>query len=107
MNNYFRAQTKGYSFEQMKSYNSANGGDGYEDDEEKEGLCACLTVSDLLRNTVMDAMGDDDEVVVLSGYEVEEIYDGYRVRPGGEKARFTVKFFREHADEIAETYETW
>lgn len=106
MNNYFRAQTKGYSFEQMKSYNSVNGGDGYED-EEKEGLCACLTVSDLLRNTVMDAMDDDDEVVVFSGYKLEEIYDGYRVRPIEEKARFTVKYFREHADEIAETYETW
>lgn len=104
MNHYFRAQSKGYTFKQMQKFQSADGGDGFED---SGGLCACLTVSDLLRNTVMDAMHDDDEVIVIAGYKIAEIYDGYRIEPVEEIARFTVKHFRENAESIAEKYETW
>lgn len=104
--NYFRAQHGHFTFEQMQSHNSANGGDG-DEAEEKEGLCCCIAVSDLLSNTVMGAMDPDDEVVVFSGYEIERIYDGYRVYPVKEIARFSVEFFETHAEEIAEKYETW
>jgi hypothetical protein len=106
MENYFRAQRKGYSFDQMKSYNSLNGGDGFED-EEKKGLCACSTVAELLRNTVMDAMNNDDEVIVFSAHKIEDIYDGCRVNPIEEKERFSVNFFINHSEEIAEKYEIW
>jgi hypothetical protein len=104
MNNYFRAQSKGYTFKQMQNFNSADGGDGCEN---AGGLCACLTVADLLRNTVMGAMYDNDEVIVIGGYKITEIYDGYRIDPVKEIARFTVKYFRENAESIAEKYETW
>jgi len=103
MNTYFRAQTRGIAFSAMKAHVSADGGD---DMEEAGGVCACLTVSELLRNTVMDAMNPDDEVVIFRGHEVAEIYDGYRVEPVEEIARFTVREFRACADEIAEKYET-
>ncbi len=56
---FFRAQGKGITFEEMKNHVSADGGDGLEG---AGGVCACLTVTDLLNNTVMDAMDDDDEV---------------------------------------------
>lgn len=104
MNHYFRAQTKGYSFTEMQQFVSADGGDGL---EEVGGVCAVLTVSDLLNNTVMGAMDDDDEVVVFRGYKLAEIYDGYRVEPVEEVARFTVKYFIENAEEIADQYEMY
>lgn len=102
MNNYFRAQVGSYTLEQMQSYVSEDGAD----DGGAEGICACLTVSDLLNNTVMDAMDDDDEVVVLKGIEVTEIYDGYRIYPTEVVARFTVAEFMANTDAIAEKYET-
>jgi len=37
-----------------------------------------------------DALDDDDEVIVLEGYIIKKIYDGYRVRPIREVARFTL-----------------
>jgi len=49
---FFRAQGKGITFEEMKNHVSADGGDGLEG---AGGVCACLTVTDLLNNTVMDA----------------------------------------------------
>ena len=45
MRTYFRAQHAGYSFEDMTSFVSADGGD---DLENIGGLCACSTVADLL-----------------------------------------------------------
>lgn len=102
MNTYFRAQTKGISFEDMKHYNSADGGDGNE-----MGLCACLSVSELLRNTVMDAMDNNDEVVIFKATGAYEIYDGYRVAPQEEICRMTVREFIDNADDIADKYESW
>lgn len=90
---YFRAQTKGYSFEDMKSFVSGDGGDGM--GEEAGGVCACISPDDLRRNTVMDAMEPDDDVIVFEGYALAEIYDGYRVQPVRELLRMTVQQFRE------------
>ena len=36
-------------------------------------------------------MNQDDEVLILEGYDVEKIYDGYRIKPEREVARFTVR----------------
>ncbi len=102
--NFFRAQTKGYSFEQMREYTSQDGGD---DLEEQGGVCACDSVSDLIQNTVMDAMDDDDEVVVFEADVVSRIYDGYRVLPVKEIVRFSVAHFIQNANQIATEYERW
>lgn len=104
MKTYFRAQHAGYSFSDMTDFVSADGGD---DLEEVGGICACSTVADLLRNTVMGAMSANDEVVVFSARKIAEIYDGYRVEPVAELARFTVAEFKADAKSIAEQYETW
>ena len=40
--NFFRLQDAGITFEQMMNFNSANGGDGMED-EQLEGLCVSDT----------------------------------------------------------------
>ena len=71
------------------------------------GVCACDSVSALLRNTVMDAMNDIDEIIVFEGRELCEIYDGYRVEPVREVARFTVAQFKSQAEQIACEYEKW
>lgn len=88
---YFRAQTRNISFQNLQSHISADGGDGM---EEQGGVCACLTVTEMLRNTVMDALDEDDEVVIFAGHEICEIYDGYRVQPIREIARMTICEFR-------------
>lgn len=103
MSNYFRAQVGSYTLEQMQSYASEDGAGG----GGTEGLCACLTVTELLNNTVMDAVDDNGEVVVLKGIEVAEIYDGYRIYPTEVVARFTVAEFVANADAIAAKYETF
>lgn len=89
---YFRAQSKGYSFEEMQNHVSVDGGDERED---FGGICACVDPSDLLNNTVMDAMDDDDEVVIFRGNKLCDIYDGVRVDPIEEIDRMTVKEFSE------------
>lgn len=91
MNNYFRAQTKNSSFEQLQNHISADGGDGL---EEQGGVCACLTITEMLRNTVLDVLEEDDEIVIFEGYEICEIYDGYRVQPIREIARMTIREFK-------------
>lgn len=87
---FFRVQSKGYSFEQMAEFDSLDGGD--------DGAEIGLAVSGRADGRdggsrfggAWDAMNDDDEVVVLEGHIVAEIYDGYRIRPTREVARFTV-----------------
>lgn len=86
----------------MQKFNSADGGDG-----NSEGLCACETVTDLMNNTVMDAMNDDDEIVIIAGHEICKIYDGVRIEPVLEIARFTVAQFNSNFEQIAEQYEIW
>jgi len=91
---FFRAQCKGYSFEKMQSHSSGDGGDGY---GEFGGLCASKYANGYHHSGYGDQFGgclpaldDDDEVVVFKGRIIVEIYDGYRVEPIAEIARFTV-----------------
>jgi len=83
--NFFRAQQKGIAFEQMKDYNSADGGDGH-----TEGLCVSDSPEPHSFGGAWDAMNEDDEIVILKGRILTEIYDGYRIQPISEIARFTV-----------------
>lgn len=100
MDIYFRAQTKGYTFAEMCAHTSGDGGDGM--GEEVGGLCACSSITELLNNTVMGAMGTDDEVVVFEANELAAIYDGYRVQPIREIARWSIADFRARAYELEE-----
>jgi hypothetical protein len=104
MTTYFRAQTTGYTFDQLLSHTSGDGGDGYGD---VGGVCATVTVADLLNNTVMDVLNADDEVVIFTGEKLETIYDGYRVRPIALLARMSVAHFRANADQIAWDWEDY
>ena len=88
---FFRVQDTGISFEDMVAYNSEDGGDGNE-----VGLCVSGRPDGFDGGAAFggswDAYGDDDgEVVVLEGTIVAEIYDGYRIRPTAEIARFSKK----------------
>lgn len=103
---FFRCQTRGYTFEQMAAFNSADGGD----DGEAEGLAVSGRADGLDGGArfggAWDAMDDQDEVVVMDGQVVAEIYDGYRIRPTREVARFTVAEWREMmVDGRAQRYE--
>ena len=82
MTTYFRYQIGRYTLEEMQSYTSEDGGD----DGGTEGICACDSVSGLLRNTVYGP-SKDAEIVVLKGQRVCEIYDGTRIYPTAEVAR--------------------
>lgn len=104
MKRWFRGQHGHYTFAEMQQYVSEDGGD---DLGEVGGLCACDSVADLLANTVMDALDPSDEVIVFEGIKLADIYDGARVEPVREVARFTVSYFKEHADEIANEYQRW
>lgn len=86
---YFRIQAAGISFENMQSFVSEDGGDGY-----AEGLCVSGSASGLDGGSrfggAWDAYdADNGEVVVLEGYKIAQIYDGYRIEPTKEIARFT------------------
>ena len=103
--NYFRLQDAGISFEEMCKFSSADGGDGY---EEVGGLC----VSDS-----PDSFGGAEgayndtrpgEVVILKGRKLVEIYDGYRIQPTAEVARFPLSEWQKMIDdESAWDYEDW
>lgn len=102
MANFFRVQGKGYSIEDMKTFNSANGGDGL-----IEGLCVSDT-PDGNFGGAWDAMNDDDEIVILTGTIIAEIYDGYRIIPATEIARFTIAEWKTKLrDGSAWDYEEW
>jgi hypothetical protein len=92
---FFRVQSKGYSFDEMAGYDSLDGGD----DGTETGLAVSGSASGLDGGSrfggAWDAMDEDDEVVVLEGHIVAEIYDGYRIRPTREVARFTIAEWRE------------
>jgi len=87
METYIRAQSKGYTFDEMMAHVSHDGGDG---EGEQGGLCACTTISELTYNTVLGALDADDDVVVFEGSHICTIYDGERVQPIREVARFKV-----------------
>jgi hypothetical protein len=90
MARFFRVQHKGYSFEETASFASRDGGDGYGE----EGLAVSGSPDGLDGGSrfggAWDAMDDDDEVLVLEGQVICKIYDGYRIRPTREVARFKV-----------------
>ena len=94
MKNYFRVQQKDISFAEMQVFNSYDGGDGY-----SEGLAVSISPAGLDGGSkfggAWDAMDDDDEVVVMTGTIICKIYDGYRIRPVSEVARFTVSEWAE------------
>ena len=100
---YFRVQESGLTIEQMQTHISADGGDGM---DMLGGICACDSVASLLNNTAMDAANDDDEVIIFEGRKICEIYDGYRVEPVREIARFTVQEFVNMCDEMT-AFEKW
>lgn len=89
---FFRVQGKGIRFEDMVNFNSVDGGD---DSDTAEGLAVSGRADGLDGGSRFggswDAMDNDDEVIVLEGTMVEKIYDGYRIRPTREIARFTVE----------------
>jgi hypothetical protein len=97
MAHYFRAQEKNITLEEMFDFNSADGGDGY-----TEGLCVTDEI-DSRFGGALDALDDDDEIVILNGIVLAEIYDGYRIRPTAEVARFTIAEW--HA--MCESGEAW
>ena len=101
MATYFRFQYGHYTLEQMQDYDSKDGGD-----DMNEGLCACESVSELLKNTVWtDSDAHEAEVVVFKGRKVARIYDGIRVYPTEILATFRPSEFADRAEEIAEQYE--
>ena len=81
--NFFRLQDAGISLSKMRKFNSGDGGDGH-----KHGLC--VSTSPDRFGGAEGAYGSDrpGEVVVLKGQKVAEIYDGYRIEPQREVARF-------------------
>jgi len=85
---FFRAQHKGISFEEMKTYRSQHG------DERLDGIAASNTPDGLDGGSrfggAYDAMDSDDEIVIFDGRVIGELYDGYIVEPIRELARFTV-----------------
>ena len=102
--NFFRLQKSGIPFDSMKSFNSADGGDG-----ETEGLCVTDSISDTRFGGAAGAYkGDEAEVIVMKGNVISRIYDGYRIEPTKEIARFTYKQWMQMVDDgTAEEYEEW
>ena len=96
---FFRAQGKGIAFEDMVDYNSLDGGD----DGAEEGLAVSGSPDGLDGGSMFGgawgALNDDDEVVVLEGTILAEIYDGYRIRPTREVARFTKAAWNQMIDD--------
>mgnify|MGYP001476168491 CR=1 FL=1 len=105
MANYFRLQDAGISFEDMCNFNSADGGDNC---GEIGGLCVSMSPDKFGGADGAYGAGRPGEVVVVKGRKLAEIYDGYRIQPTVEIARFSLKDWRQMiADETAWDYEDW
>lgn len=103
--NYFRLQDAGITFDKMIDYASADGGDGYSD---LGGLCVSGCPDKF--GGAEGAYGSDRpaEVLVLKGDRLAKIYDGYRIKPTVEVARFSLEEWRRMIlDETAWDYEDW
>lgn len=89
---YYRWQYGSYSLEQMQEYVSEDGAD----DGGTEGLCACTSAADLIRNTVWadGRYAEGAEIVEFAGSLIQEIYDGVRVYPTRIIRRYTPAEFR-------------
>lgn len=84
--NFFRLQDAGIDFNSMRNYTSADGGDGLGD--EVGGLCVSGFVNSFGGAEGAYSAERPGEVVVLKGRILAEIYDGYRIEPTKEIARF-------------------
>ena len=82
---FFRLQDAGISFDEMCNFVSADGGDGMEDEG---GLCVSGRLDKF--GGAEGSYGSDRpaEVVIVTGRIIAEIYDGYRIEPRTEVARF-------------------
>lgn len=85
--NFFRLQDAGITLEEMQNYNSADGGDGM---GEVGGLCVSGSVSHFGGAEGAYYASRPGEVVVVKGHILAEIYDGYRIMPTKEVARFSL-----------------
>ena len=101
--NFFRLQDAGISLEDMQNYTSADGGDGM---EEVGGLCVSSFVNKFGGAEGAYSNRRPGEVVVLKGHILAEIYDGYRIAPTNEVARFSLEDWQQMIeDETAYEYE--
>lgn len=99
--NFFRIQAKGITLEQMRFFNSGDGGDG-----RTSGLCVSDRPDEF--GGAWSAFDDDGEVVIVKGQILAEIYDGYRIRPTTEIARFSkAEWQKKIEDGSAWDYEDW
>ena len=91
---FYRVQHKGISFDEMAHHDSCT-----DLDEGVRGLAVSGSPDGLDGGSrfggAWDAMDDTDEVIVLEGTIIEQIYDGYCIRPTREIARFTVGEWRQ------------
>lgn len=100
---FFRFQEAGIPFADMADFVSADGGDGYD-----EGLCVTDRISDTSFGGAAGQASDDYEVVVLTGNVICQIYDGFRIQPLAEVARFTYRRWLEMVESgEADDYEQW
>lgn len=100
--NYFRINHSHHTFAEMQNYTSADGGDEL---EEVGGLCVTNSVSSLVSNTAF-FRSDNAEIVILRGQKLAEIYDGFRIYPTAEVARFSyAEFIKKLEDETIFDYE--
>jgi len=81
---FYRIQEEGIDFESMKIFNSDDGGDGLGN---IGGLCACESITDLIN---VKHCTNGNELVVFYGQKLVDIYDGCRVKPIKEIARFDI-----------------
>ena len=100
MTTYYRWQYGSYTLEEMQNYVSEDGAD----EGGTEGICACTSAADLIRNTVWadGKYAEGAEIVAFTGIKCMDIYDGARVYPTAIIARYTPAEFRSlhEADEI-------
>ena len=95
---------KGISFEEMKTFNSEDVIDVF-----AEGLCVSGNPNGFDGDGgsrfggAWDAYDDDGEIVIMEGRIISKIYDGYRIRPTREIARFTKKQWMD----MLETGDAW
>jgi len=89
MTTFFRVQKKGISFDEMMRYDSIHAN---EDDDEFRpgGLAASMSPSGREGGGQFGGAPMDDtmEVVIFTGRTIQQIYDGWLVKPVAEIARF-------------------
>ena len=82
---FFRLQDAGISFDEMCDFVSADGGDGM---EAEGGLCVSGRLDKFGGAEGAYGLDRPAEVVGMNGSILAESYDGYRLEPRSEVARF-------------------